>query len=100
LNKTALTAVLFWHNIFSYSALELKLLTPIKGSLLEKPDCMGGVIYRDQNFCHLWHRAIHLARTTSHQFADMDIPPWTFHSNQLYNPEIELVPGDHAFVSS
>jgi hypothetical protein len=60
----------------------------------------GEFICRDQIVFHLWHHANHLTNTTEHQFVDMGKPLETFHSTQLYSLEIELVLGDHAFVSS
>ncbi|CAH1521204.1 conserved hypothetical protein [Vibrio owensii] len=61
---------------------------------------MWRVICRDQIVFHLWHHANHLTNTTERQFVDMGKPLETFHSTQLYSLEIELVLGDHAFVSS
>ncbi|CAI2293731.1 hypothetical protein IFVP5_C1210010 [Vibrio parahaemolyticus] len=62
--------------------------------------CMWRVIYRDQIVFHLWHHANHLTNTTERLLVDTGKPLETFHSTQLYSLEIELVLGDHAFVSS
>jgi hypothetical protein len=59
-----------------------------------------GVIYRDQSFYHLLRHANRLANMNEHHFVGMDTPQEIVHSNQLYNLEIVLFQGDHAFVSS